>query len=715
MNRKEEGSLRNGSDLNLGCDVLYTQCFSGSDYQSQYEEECPVNYSLKYSETEPCKGNNKSDPAGTKFKEFAESSEADLDQPTDFSLKYGEKTSPYECIYFPRAEQEDSTNERPPEQYASEEQTPLMFSRCSSLTSLSSFDHITQSIPDDRSSIVSDFSRTTSGVISPSELPDSPTQTAPSSPKRNKLVCFPVQREKKSVFEDDVATYKQEDTPIEFSRATSLSSLNIDNPVKQDFNLKTNSKASSVTGGDDTKKESSSYMATERILNVQTDAKPEVPVIKVETKVETEDSSSSAADVDDILTEGLNNIRLDEPEDDLEVPISGHILPPPSPPPERSQIIGPIGGQVEFSVKAKIPPIFSNTSYEASDDDVHTYHTEGTPANISHAGSHSDLSTLSLISGIPPSGTENNSDDSFYSESEEALLTECDQIEISEVVEEEDEVDGFKSIDEQGVEDLFPKSCTPLEEALVEQCIRLGMPQKTHTRKLERENNSFKSLDERPLENWFSKACTPLEEALVEQCIRLGMPQKSKKSEGNNPKRGNQVVLPERKNLEQPREYVQSKSVSTRTMFNNVKPPPFTARGISYKSHTPPPPYTAYPVQLTARTQSATSLNSDCWFPEACTPLEEALVEQCIRLGRPHKSIVKPVESKPASVVEEAKKTRTTKSKINNDQTEKEKEQSKKSERFVINSARRLVGRRKKARETCKRCKKCREKNKGII
>lgn len=55
-------------------------------------------------------------------------------------------------------------------------------------------------------------------------------------------------------------------------------------------------------------------MATERILNVQTDAKPEVPVIKVETKVETEDSSSSAADVDDILTEGLNNIRLDEPE-----------------------------------------------------------------------------------------------------------------------------------------------------------------------------------------------------------------------------------------------------------------------------------------------------------------------------------------------------------------------------------------------------------------
>lgn len=58
-----------------------------------------------------------------------------------------------------------------------------MFSRNSSVESLNSFEAIHQSLPDDRSSVVSDFSRMTSGIISPSELPDSPTQTVPPSPK----------------------------------------------------------------------------------------------------------------------------------------------------------------------------------------------------------------------------------------------------------------------------------------------------------------------------------------------------------------------------------------------------------------------------------------------------------------------------------------------------------------------------------------------------
>lgn len=128
------------------------------------------------------------------------------------------------------------------QRYECADETPLMFSRSSSVNSLSSFEEIHQSIPDDRSSIVSDFSRMTSGIISPSELPDSPTQTVPPSPKQCKSTAgyFPgkLDTQKESVFEDAVATYKQEDTPIEFSRATSLSSLNIENSAKQDFNLK---------------------------------------------------------------------------------------------------------------------------------------------------------------------------------------------------------------------------------------------------------------------------------------------------------------------------------------------------------------------------------------------------------------------------------------------------------------------------------------------
>ncbi|KAL5020491.1 hypothetical protein ScPMuIL_003383 [Solemya velum] len=58
------------------------------------------------------------------------------------------------------------------------EETPLMFSRCSSLGSLSSFD--AHSV---HSSVVSEYSRRASEVVSPSELPDSPSETMPPSPK----------------------------------------------------------------------------------------------------------------------------------------------------------------------------------------------------------------------------------------------------------------------------------------------------------------------------------------------------------------------------------------------------------------------------------------------------------------------------------------------------------------------------------------------------
>ncbi|XP_012260525.2 uncharacterized protein LOC105688636 isoform X2 [Athalia rosae] len=138
------------------------------------------------------------------------------------------------------------------------EQTPLMFSRCSSLGSLGGFEQ--HSIHDDRSSVVSDFSWRTSGIVSPSELPDSPTQTVPPSPRHHKaqpefVGCSQDEGTKIpprlnirtniikcSVFEDDIAAFKEESTPIEFSAATSLSSLTIDDEPKiaSDSNLKGN-------------------------------------------------------------------------------------------------------------------------------------------------------------------------------------------------------------------------------------------------------------------------------------------------------------------------------------------------------------------------------------------------------------------------------------------------------------------------------------------
>ncbi|XP_042887448.1 adenomatous polyposis coli homolog isoform X4 [Penaeus japonicus] len=117
------------------------------------------------------------------------------------------------------------------------EETPLMFSRATSVSSLSSFE--VQSIHDDRSSVVSDFSRFTSGAISPSDLPDSPSQTVPPSPKRSRPPSQPFKpppahtepRTSTGVFSEAPKAWVEEGTPVEFSRATSLSSLTIDDEL----------------------------------------------------------------------------------------------------------------------------------------------------------------------------------------------------------------------------------------------------------------------------------------------------------------------------------------------------------------------------------------------------------------------------------------------------------------------------------------------------
>jgi len=81
------------------------------------------------------------------------------------------------------------------------EQTPLMFSRSSSLGSLSSFD-----IRSVHSSVMSEYSVRASQVVSPSELPDSPCNTMPPSPsaaaKSSQAVVF---------FGPDAAPAKKQD------------------------------------------------------------------------------------------------------------------------------------------------------------------------------------------------------------------------------------------------------------------------------------------------------------------------------------------------------------------------------------------------------------------------------------------------------------------------------------------------------------------------
>lgn len=133
------------------------------------------------------------------------------------------------------------------------QETPLMFSRSSSLGSLSSTEH--PEIIDDHNSIVSDFSRLTSGVVSPSELPDSPTQTIPPTQlaKPNHKVVIP----EGDIDKDHVTTYAEEGTPAHFSCVTSLSALTIDDDEEEHIyknkssNNSTGNEHQLVSEGDD--------------------------------------------------------------------------------------------------------------------------------------------------------------------------------------------------------------------------------------------------------------------------------------------------------------------------------------------------------------------------------------------------------------------------------------------------------------------------------
>uniref|UniRef100_A0A8C8HY95 Adenomatous polyposis coli protein n=1 Tax=Oncorhynchus tshawytscha TaxID=74940 RepID=A0A8C8HY95_ONCTS len=154
------------------------------------------------------------------------------------------------------------TPKSPPEHYVQE--TPLMFSRCTSVSSLDSFE--SNSIA---SSIQSELcSGMPSGIISPSDLPDSPGQTMPPSrsktppppqhppPMKHKKVPPPpppradlaprhaavhsaVQRVQVLPDNDTLLHFATESTPDGFSCASSLSALSLDEPyIQKDNELK---------------------------------------------------------------------------------------------------------------------------------------------------------------------------------------------------------------------------------------------------------------------------------------------------------------------------------------------------------------------------------------------------------------------------------------------------------------------------------------------
>ncbi|EDW58598.1 adenomatous polyposis coli protein [Drosophila virilis] len=111
-------------------------------------------------------------------------------------------------------------------------ETPLMFSRRSSMDSLVNDETIGC---DDNASVISEYSRMQSGVISPSELPDSPTQSMPQSPRRErKLETLQLSASGNSNSNgndlngnDAPRSYCTEDTPALLSKAGSNSNLSV--------------------------------------------------------------------------------------------------------------------------------------------------------------------------------------------------------------------------------------------------------------------------------------------------------------------------------------------------------------------------------------------------------------------------------------------------------------------------------------------------------
>ncbi|XP_029165349.1 adenomatous polyposis coli homolog [Nylanderia fulva] len=268
------------------------------------------------------------------------------------------------------------------------EETPLMFSRSSSLGSLSGFEQ--HSIHDDRSSVVSDFSRRTSGIVSPSELPDSPTQTALPSPRNHKTqnaefssklqeeTVRPTVRQHlsfskpqitiNSVFEDEVATFKVESTPVEFSSATSLSSLTIDDEVKIPNDTNMYGKLERVPDED----EEDVHKLEIDMLNVTiSNSKSEEKEEQVSDGDEEDDEDMLAA----CINMGMQTNRYRQSLSKIQ-----HETPTESP---------AISGTLKTN-RTAVDTVASDT--------VHVYCTEDTPADISPVGSHSNLSALSMPS-----------------------------------------------------------------------------------------------------------------------------------------------------------------------------------------------------------------------------------------------------------------------------------------------------------------------------
>ncbi|XP_025243339.1 adenomatous polyposis coli protein isoform X6 [Theropithecus gelada] len=293
------------------------------------------------------------------------------------------------------------TPKSPPEHYVQE--TPLMFSRCTSVSSLDSFE--SRSIA---SSVQSEpCSGMVSGIISPSDLPDSPGQTMPPSrsktpppppqtaqtkrevPKnktptaekresgpKQAAVNAAVQRVQVLPDADTLLHFATESTPDGFSCSSSLSALSLDEPfIQKDVELRIMPPVQENDNGNETESE----QPKESNENQEKEA---------EKTIDSEKDLLDDSDDDDIeiLEECIISAMPTKSSRKTKKPAqTASKLPPPvARKPSQLPVYKLLPSQNRLQPQKHV-------SFTPGDDMPRVYCVEGTPINFSTATSLSDL------------------------------------------------------------------------------------------------------------------------------------------------------------------------------------------------------------------------------------------------------------------------------------------------------------------------------------
>ncbi|KAK2498716.1 hypothetical protein MC885_002744 [Smutsia gigantea] len=293
------------------------------------------------------------------------------------------------------------TPKSPPEHYVQE--TPLMFSRCTSVSSLDSFE--SRSIA---SSVQSEpCSGMVSGIISPSDLPDSPGQTMPPSrsktpppppqtvqvkrevPKnkasnaekrengpKQAAVSAAVQRVQVLPDADTLLHFATESTPDGFSCSSSLSALSLDEPfIQKDVELRIMPPVQENDNGNETESE-------------QPEESSENQEKEAEKPTDSEKDLLDDSDDDDIeiLEECIISAMPTKSSRKAKKPAqTASKLPPPvARKPSQLPVYKLLPSQNRLQAQKHV-------SFIQGDDMPRVYCVEGTPINFSTATSLSDL------------------------------------------------------------------------------------------------------------------------------------------------------------------------------------------------------------------------------------------------------------------------------------------------------------------------------------